>query len=267
MSLVLGQNPSNELKPIELTNTGLLKVEVDSGGSGVGVDLEKVGGSAISLGNNSNANSIPVTLSSDGNQATASLQTAGNTSLATLAGAVDGTEFQCDVVSSALPTGAATSALQTTGNSSLSTIASDTSSVDAKLPASLGQKAMSASLAVAIASDQSAISVSSAGGNTTNTNETLTPGSGGTGNSTAQDMNGFSQLTIFGNSSNTSDQINLQISHNGSLWYDDQAHFVSQNSSGDFVVYVVDSGARYYRITQTDTQTSAYTMVINSSKK
>ena len=47
-----------------------------------------------------------------------------------------------------LPTGAATSALQTSGNSSLT-------SIDGKLPSTLGQKAMAASLAVVIASDQS----------------------------------------------------------------------------------------------------------------
>lgn len=54
---------------------------------------------------------------------TSALQTTGNTSLATLAGAVSGTEFQVDVLTSALPTGASTSALQTTGNTSLATLA------------------------------------------------------------------------------------------------------------------------------------------------
>lgn len=44
---------------------------------------------------------------------TSANQTTGNTSLATIAGAVSGTEMQVDVISSALPTGAATAALQT----------------------------------------------------------------------------------------------------------------------------------------------------------
>lgn len=52
-----------------------------------------------------------------------------------------------------LPTGASTSALQTTGNSTLLTISG-------QLPTTLGQKAMAASLAVVIASDQTAIPVS-----------------------------------------------------------------------------------------------------------
>jgi hypothetical protein len=55
--------------------------------------------------------------------ATAAAQTTGNTSLATLAGAVSGTEMQVDVLSSALPTGAATAANQSTGNTSLATLA------------------------------------------------------------------------------------------------------------------------------------------------
>lgn len=50
-----------------------------------------------------------------------------------------------------LPTGASTSALQTSGNASLS-------SIDAGIPAGLGQTTMSASMPVAIASDQSPLS-------------------------------------------------------------------------------------------------------------
>lgn len=52
-----------------------------------------------------------------------------------------------------LPTGAATSALQTTGNTTLATISG-------QLPATLGQTTMAGSLAVTIASNQSALQVS-----------------------------------------------------------------------------------------------------------
>lgn len=51
-----------------------------------------------------------------------------------------------------LPTGAATSALQTTGNTSLA-------SIDAGIPAALGQTTSAASMPVVIASDQSAVKV------------------------------------------------------------------------------------------------------------
>ena len=60
--------------------------------------------------------------------------------------------FAVSAVSLPLPSGAATSALQTTGNTSLS-------SIDGKTP-SLGQALMAASVPVAIASNQSAVSVS-----------------------------------------------------------------------------------------------------------
>lgn len=54
-----------------------------------------------------------------------------------------------------LPSGASTSALQTAGNLTLVAISG-------QIPATLGQKAMAASLAVAIASDQSAIPITAA---------------------------------------------------------------------------------------------------------
>lgn len=51
-------------------------------------NITQVGGVSLTLGQKANAASIPVTLSSDGNQATATLQNAGNASLTTIAGAV-----------------------------------------------------------------------------------------------------------------------------------------------------------------------------------
>lgn len=67
-----------------------------------------------------------------------------------------GTNLHTVIDSSALPTGAATSALQATANSSLS-------SIDAGIPAALGQTTMSASMPIVIASDQSAIPASQSG--------------------------------------------------------------------------------------------------------
>ncbi len=72
-----------------------------------------------------------------------------------------------DVVSSVLPTGAATSANQTSEIALLTTIDADTNDISVntgainnKLPVSLGQKTSANSLAVVIASDQSAVPVS-----------------------------------------------------------------------------------------------------------
>lgn len=85
--------------------------------------------------------------------ATAAKQDTEIASLATLAGAVDGTEVQVDVLSSALPTGAATEA----------TLAA----ASAKLPAALGQAAMAASMSVVIANNQSNVPTSDGGGSHT----------------------------------------------------------------------------------------------------
>ena len=75
--------------------------------------------------------------------------------LAELQAKADVTETQpVSATALPLPTGAATSALQTTGNASLSTIAGDTTSIDGKLPTTLGQKGVGASLAVVLATSQ-----------------------------------------------------------------------------------------------------------------
>ena len=101
--------------------------------------------------------------------ATSVLQTTGNSSLAsidskltsplTVTGPLTDTQLRASAVpvSAAtlpLPSGASTSALQTTGNTSLS-------SIDGKL-GTLGQKAMTGSAPVVIASDQSTLPVSAA---------------------------------------------------------------------------------------------------------
>lgn len=62
-----------------------------------------------------------------------------------------------------LPTGASTSALQSAANTSLSNIDSNTSATSSKLPATLGQKTMANSMAMVIASDQSALPTSQSG--------------------------------------------------------------------------------------------------------
>ena len=289
MSLVLGKNPSNELTPMEVDNSGNLKVNL-AGSSHTGSINVDITGNTIGL-------------------ATSALQTTGNSSLgnidtnttqistdcSTLAGAVSGNEVQCDIITSALPTGAsteatlllaeahlgnidtatssiqsnvATSALQTTGNTSLATIAGDTTSMDAKLPSALGQTTMANSLAVVIASNQSSIPVSSAGGSTTNANQTLAPGANGTATSTAVDMNGFANVQFFGNSTNTSDNIKVEFSHNNSNFFKSAEHFVNQDfSTGDYSITLADTSARYVRLTQTDTTTTAFTLQVNTSQK
>ena len=215
MSLVLGKNASNELKEINLTNTGNLKVDL-AGASGGTLDVDVVGntiGLATSANQSTANSSLASLVSANATETTLSSVNSSNTTIATNTG---NTATSC----SNIDTNTGTISSNTT------TIAGDTTSIDAKLPASLGQKAMTASLAVVVASDQSSIPVSSAGGNTTNVNETLTPGAGNTASSTAVDMNGSTNLTIFGNTSNTTDTVEVLVSHDNSTYYTDPYHFV-----------------------------------------
>ena len=302
MSLVLGKNGSNELKEINLTNSGNLKV-----------DLAGSSGGAIAANVDITGNTIGIS--------TSALQTSGNASLTTIAGdttSMDAKITACDtgavvVSSSALPAGAATDAVLQSADSYLGTIATDTFNLDSKttqgydaqiasggnglqqnlvygrdasgnLDALLtdasghlevvvddfvkGQATMANSFPVVIASNQSAISVSSAGGNTTNVNDVLAPGAGGTATSTAVDMDGFTNLSFFGSSTNTSDQILVQVSHNNSTWVENTEAYVSFSpSGGEFFVNIPNTGARYFRVQQIDTLTTAFTLTVNSSKK
>jgi len=220
--------------------------------------------------------------------ATESTLSSVQTNTATLAGAVSGSEVQCDVVSSALPTGAATSALQTTGNTSLSTIAGDTTSIDGKITQGYDAQVASGGSGLQMVSiycrdsggnldalqvngsGELKVASSASGASTTNNTDTLAPGAGGTATSTAQDMDGFTNLTIFGTSTNTSDNIEVQVSHNNSNWIPASEYFISTVPSGSdvaFSVRIANEGARYWRVQQVDTLSTAFTLTVQSSKK
>ena len=105
------------------TVTTVTGATISNGAGAAAVNIQD-GGNAITVDGTVAVSGVTGTVTVDtSNLATSALQTTGNTSLSTLAGAVSGTEMQVDVVTSALPTGAATAANQTTANTSLSTIA------------------------------------------------------------------------------------------------------------------------------------------------
>lgn len=289
-SLIVGVNPSNVLQNCEVTAAGHLKMDIASSGGGALSANVDVTGNTIGL-------------------ATSANQSTANSSLATLAGAVSGSEFQVDVITSALPSGAATeatlsaaeahlgnidtatssiqsnvatSALQTAGNTiltdaeahlgtidtSTATASTTLTGISAKLPATLGQDVMADSLSVVIASNQSSIPVSSAGASVSASSQSASPSAGVTTNSTAADMNGFQHVAIFGNSNNTTDVINVELSNDNSTFYLAPIYFVSQNfSTGDFAVNISDSAARYIRISQANTTGSGKSLTIITSKK
>lgn len=167
---VAGKSPSNTLVPLSVDVAGVLNVNVSTIPGNLTVDLNKVGGVAITLGQKVEAASIPVTLASDQalplptGAATETTLAAMSAKLPATLGqkamaasmavtlASDQSALAVTVASLPLPTGASTSALQTSGNTTLT-------SISGQLPATLGQKAMAASLAVTLASDQSALAV------------------------------------------------------------------------------------------------------------
>jgi len=326
-SLIVGVNPSNALQNCEVTAAGHLKMDIASSSGTLAANVD-VTGNSIGLATSSNqstANSSLATLAGavsgsefqvdvitsalpSGAATESSLSTVASNTTA-LAAAVSGNEFQVDVITSALPSGAATestlgsalgelqtmdaslssiqsnvatSSLQSTANgiltnaeahlgtidTSTATASTTLTGISAKLPAALGQDIMSDSLSVVIASNQSSIPVSSAGANVTASSESASPGAGVTTNSTAADMNGFVNVAIFGNSNNTTDTINLQISNDNSTFYLAPIYFVSQNfSTGDFAINITDTAARYVRISQGNTTGSGKSLTIITSKK
>lgn len=276
---------------------GALAANVDVTGNTIGLatsanqstgnsSLATIAGDTTSLDSKvtaCNTGAVAISSNSDTTKATSTLQTAGNASLTTIAGdttSLDSKVTACNtgavvVSSSALPTGASTEATALLAEAHLGTIDTSTATasttltgISAKLPAALGQDIMSDSLSVVIASDQSSIPVSSAGANVTASSESASPAAGVTTNSTAADMNGFVNVAIFGNSNNTTDTINLQISNDNSTFYLAPIYFVSQNfSTGDFAINITDTAARYVRISQGNTTGSGKSLTIITSKK
>ena len=295
MSLIIGVNPSNALQNGEMTATGHLKVDLaSSSDTSLTANVDITGNTAAiatqakqdtgntSLGNIDGkitaCNTGAVVVASSALPAGAATEATAVNAEVHL-GNIDGKITACNtgavvVSSSALPSGAATEATALLAEAHLGTIDTSTATasttltgISAKLPATLGQKAMSAALAVSIASDQSAIPVSSAGANTTASSESATPAGGATTNSTAADMNGFVSVCIFGNTTNTSDQIVLQFSNDNSSFYEQQQYYVSRTASGDFGVSLERPAARYVRISQANTTGGSRALTIITSKK
>lgn len=179
--LIGGEDGGGILRPVAVDSDGVLQISEISPITGfalestqllVKADLDAINTHIpqLTLGSQLAAASLSVVLASNGTvplptgaatEATlaamsAKLPTALGSQLIAASLAVNIASNQTvsvSAVSLPLPSGAATSANQATEITSLS-------SIDGKLPATLGQKAMAASMAVVVASDQSAIPVS-----------------------------------------------------------------------------------------------------------
>lgn len=140
--------PSNN-RPLPVKLTGVTgDINITAGDLNVDLDHSL---SSVKIGDGTDL--MLVTAAGEANVISTSANTKADALLAELQLKADLTETQpVSIASIPLPTGAATEAKQDVGNTSLSNI-------DGKLPATLGQKTMAASLAVVIASNQSALAV------------------------------------------------------------------------------------------------------------
>lgn len=103
-----------------------------------------------------------------------------------------------------------------------------------------------------------------------NTVDTLAPGAGGTATSTSMNMIMYVHLTFFGSSTNTTDPIIVEVSSDNATWYEASEYLVNTNTVGSNVNYSINIpnvAGRYWRLKQTDTQTTAFTLIVNASRK
>ena len=131
-----------------------------------------------------------------------------------------------------------------------------------------GQATMANSFPVVIASDQSTIDVQTLRDADSTAISTTPVLANGTFTSTSVDMNGFSQLTIIGNTTNLTDQMDWYYS------FDDVTFFKGTQVlydflTGDFAEQPNNGvgGARYIRVAQTDSTASNFTVQFASSKR
>ena len=307
MSLILGKNSSNELQPCQMDGSNNIKVDLagSSGGAisaNVDVTGNSIGLSTSALQTSGNASLTTIagdTTSMDGKITTcntgavvvssSALPTGASTEATQLnvestLGSIDG--YQSAISSDTFSLDSKTTqgydaqvasggngliqnlvyGRDASGNlDALKTTASGNLEVEVSGP--LGSDVSANSVSVVIASDQSAISVSSAGGLTTNVNDVLAPGAGGTATSTAVDMDGFTNVSFFGSTTNSADPIFVQVSHNNSTWVENTEAYINLSPSGEFFVNFPNTGARFYRVQQIDSLATAFTLTVNSSKK
>lgn len=193
--------------------------------------------------------------------ATAALQSTGNTDLATIAGAVSGSEIQCDVITAALPSGASTSALQTSGNTSLSTLAGCVDSAGSRVDVNIASDSVSLAtaalqstgntdLAAIKTAVQGTLTVSSAGSTPSRSSGSLASSASVLNGdfSSAVDCANQRSAAVYGSSSNSSLEIAVHVSDDNSNYYEaaNLAIFAS-GSSGNFY-HKWDQCARYFKI-------------------
>jgi hypothetical protein len=100
--------------------------------------------------------------------------------------------------------------------------------------------------------------------------DNITAGGGGTAISTSQDMRVYHRLSFFGSSTNSTDPIVIEVSADNSTWYEASEYVITPRTVGavvNFSINILNVAARYWRVKQTDTTTTAFTLIVNSSRK
>ena len=146
------------------------------------------------------------------------------------------------VASSALPAGGATSALQTTANSSLAVI-------EGAVTAGVMQVS-SGTIATVASTLKSAVSVANSAVETT----------------TGVDIGHSNIVSVFGNLTDVTGNINVEVSSDNSVYYDN-GESIYVGSTGDFYKNYNNIGARYIRLKYTNGSGSSATWTAIASVK
>ncbi len=321
MSLIFGQNTSNELQPAQMdssnnlkvdiagTSTGAITANVDVVGNTVGLATETKQDSIISELQDIYSETVPINAQtssidskmSQGEQGTITGGTGGLQQVL-LYGRDQTTDLHpiritpqgdIDVEIAEYPKGQEVMADsfpvviasdQSTINTSDSVAQGSLASIDTKITSGeddslteaqqvlmYGRKDNSPTGLYAMkVSDAGALHVIPTFNFINNTVDTLATGAGGTATSSSANMLLFVHLTFFGSSTNTSDPIIVEVSNNNTDWYEASEYFVNTNPVGANVNYSVNIpnvAGRWWRLKQTDTLTTAFTLIVNASKK
>ena len=85
--------------------------------------------------------------------------------------------------------------------------------------------------------------------------------------STAKDIDSLKSICIFGNSSVSSGEVQIEVSHNNSNWYELNNHYLPVDmSSGDFGIQI-DCSAKYVRLSRANSSGSTETINAHISAK
>ncbi len=243
MSLILVKdNDNSKVRELECTSAGLLKVDhVDVSALATQATLSSIDGHITACNTGAvvvSSSALPAgactesTLSSLNGKVTAcdTGSISGTVAVSAVAGNV-----ACTHASLPLPSGASTASLQTAGNSSLADLAGCVSAnkvAVTSVPATLSSThhymwgGASAGESVSNGSDQFSDSVN---------------------------VNAFSKISIYGSSSNFSDEFEVQLSHNDSNWFELTSAFIQVDYATGHFGLVVDAPFQYIRLKKKST--------------